>query len=100
MVNLALGNKFQLNFDRNSNIFIQEKAIENVVCEMAYILSRPQCVNSGGPWGGFSNEPVLPMTTCAISLWGINIKCKYIYMRPRQNGRHFADYIFKCIFLE
>ena len=44
MVNLTLGNKFQWNFNRNSNIFIQENAIKNVVCEMAFILSRPQCV--------------------------------------------------------
>ena len=27
-------------------IFIQENALENVVCEMAAILSRTQCVNS------------------------------------------------------
>ena len=29
----------------NSNIFIQENALENVVGELASILSRPQCVN-------------------------------------------------------
>ena len=29
---------------RNSNISIQENALENVVCEMTSILSRPQCV--------------------------------------------------------
>ena len=29
---------------RNSYIFIQENALENVVCEVASILSRPQCV--------------------------------------------------------
>ena len=46
MVNLALENKFQWNFNRNLNIFIQENAIGNVVCEMASILSRPQCVNN------------------------------------------------------
>ena len=33
------------NFNRNSNIFIQENAFESVVCEMAAMLSRPQCVN-------------------------------------------------------
>ena len=32
------------NFNRNSNIFIQENAFQNVVWEMASILSRPQCV--------------------------------------------------------
>ena len=38
-------NKLKWNFNRNSNIFIQENALENVVCEMAFILSRPQCVD-------------------------------------------------------
>ena len=38
-------NKLQWNFNRNSNIFIQENAFESVVCEMAAMLSRPQCVN-------------------------------------------------------
>ena len=40
----TLRNKLQWNFNRYSNIFIQENAFENVVCEMASILSRPQCV--------------------------------------------------------
>ena len=39
-------NKHQWNFYRNCNIFIQENAFESVVCEMAAMLSRPQCVNS------------------------------------------------------
>ena len=37
IVNWALGNKLQWNFNRYSNIFIQENAFENVVCEMASI---------------------------------------------------------------
>ena len=45
-------NKLHRNFNRNSNIFIQENAFESVVCEMAAImLSRPQCVNSLRPGG-------------------------------------------------
>ena len=31
-------------FNWNSNIFIQKNALKNIVCEMASILSRPQCV--------------------------------------------------------
>ena len=46
IVNWNLGNKFQWNLNRNSNIFIHENAIESVVCEMAAIMSRPQWVNS------------------------------------------------------
>ena len=34
---------------KNTAIFIDENARETVVCEMASILSRPQCVNSVGP---------------------------------------------------
>ena len=44
IVNWTLRNKLPWNFNRNSNIFIQENAFESVVCEMAAILSRPQCV--------------------------------------------------------
>ena len=40
-----LTNKFQWNLNRNSYIFIQESASENVVWKIAAILTRPQCVN-------------------------------------------------------
>ena len=49
IVNSTLRNKLQWTFNRNSNIFIQENVLENVVCEMASILSRPQCVKMRGP---------------------------------------------------
>ena len=38
-------NIFQWNFIWNSNIFIQENGFENVVCEMAAIMSRGRWVN-------------------------------------------------------
>ena len=41
----GLTNKLQWNLNRTSYIFIQENAFEIFVCEMASILSRPQCVN-------------------------------------------------------
>ena len=44
IVNWTLMNKLQWNCIGNSNIFIQENAFQSVVCEMAAILSRPQCV--------------------------------------------------------
>ena len=37
IINWSLRNKLQWHFNRNSNIFIQENAFENVVCEMATI---------------------------------------------------------------
>ena len=45
IVNWTFRNKLQWNFNRNSNIFIQEIAFENGVCKMVSILSRPQWVN-------------------------------------------------------
>ena len=36
------GNKLQWNFNRNSNICIEENTFENVVSEMLFISSRPQ----------------------------------------------------------
>ena len=44
IVNWILGNKLHRNFNRNSNISIHENALEDVVCELASILSQPQCV--------------------------------------------------------
>ena len=44
IVNWTLRNKLQGDFNRNSDIFFQENAIECVFWEMAAILSRPQCV--------------------------------------------------------
>ena len=46
IVNLNLGNKLQWNFNPNSNIFIQENAFENVVCEMASICLGLNVLNS------------------------------------------------------
>ena len=44
-VNKTLRNKLQWNINWNSNIFINKNAFESVFCEMASILSLPQCVN-------------------------------------------------------
>ena len=41
-----LRNKPQWNINQNSYISIQENAFENIVCEMAAILSRPQWVKA------------------------------------------------------
>ena len=40
IVNCTLKNKFHWHFNRNLNIFLHENALENVMCEMAAILSR------------------------------------------------------------
>ena len=45
IVNWTLGDKRQWNFNPNTKFFIQEKAFENIVCEMVAILSRGRWVN-------------------------------------------------------
>ena len=49
LINWTLRNKLRWNFNRYANIFIQENVFESVVCEMATILSRPQCVKDWTP---------------------------------------------------
>ena len=45
IVNWTLRDKPHWNFNYNWHIFIQENTFENVICQMASISSRPQCVN-------------------------------------------------------
>ena len=83
IVNWTPRNKLQWYINRSSYIFIQENALESVVCEMSVILSWPQCVKGGRcPTNRFYQSP-----------FRINS------LRPRQEGRHFPDDIFMCIFL-
>ena len=56
IVNWTLRNQLQWNFNRISNIFIQENGLEDVVCEMVSILSRPQFVNKITPSCAFSDS--------------------------------------------
>ena len=63
IVNWTLENTLQWNFNWNSSIFILENAFENVVCEMASILSWPQCVKN-----------VFSSTISCVYLF--SIKCK------------------------
>ena len=80
IVNWTLRNKLQWNFNRNSNIFIRENALENGVCEMASSLSRPQCVktdvvNNCGSWALLFEMPGwLPRWTFYVDWRKINHK--------------------------
>ena len=61
IVNWTLSNKFQWNFNQNSNILIIENTSENVVCEMASILSRGRwvkCFEIESAWGTSSPHSV------------------------------------------
>ena len=67
IVNGTLRNKVQWYFSQNSNIFIQQNALQNAVCQMTSILYQPQCVN------GFY---FCILTTCTI--WTFVLECKMI----------------------
>ena len=67
--------------------FIEENVYENVVCNMAAILSRCQCVKypcnqQGWYW-------LYKCITCFSSF-----RLNFNTLRPEQNGHHFADDIF------
>ena len=65
----------QWNFIKNSKVFVQENALQHVVCEMAAILSRPQCVKDVfishflGCGTRILLVPVLKMTRCLRMPW-------------------------------
>ena len=65
IVNCTLRNKFQWNFNQNTKLFIHENACENIVCEMAAILSRGNELTCWGqvthmrPWTGSSLVQVI-----------------------------------------
>ena len=69
MVNRTPRNKFQWNSNQNTNFFIHENSSENIVCQMAAILSRPQYVNPCGsntwvvtiPWGVPGDRNIMAM---------------------------------------
>ena len=50
IVNWSLRNKLQWNLNQNKKLFIQEKAFQKVVCEMAAILSRPHFYQTRSAW--------------------------------------------------
>ena len=57
-----------MKFNRYSNIFIHENAFENVVCEMASILSRPQSVKALASYSRLRKFEVLYKYISVISI--------------------------------
>ena len=89
----TLGNILQWNLNWTLYIFIQENSFENVVWIIAAILSLTQCVNPSGTGNGILQENWVNTSVTNVVGQSFNT------MRLRQNGRHFADDIFKSIFL-
>ena len=64
-----LGTNFSVKFNRNSNVFIQENGLENGVCEMASILSRPQYVKSRSDVKVF-DQCQIDVNPRVFAIWG------------------------------
>ena len=83
-------NKLLWNFNRNSNIFIQENAFESVVCEMAAILSPPQWVNNKGAlWhllGSNFRSAYEQNWQCVHRLWVTHIPVSKLTITDSVNG--------------
>ena len=86
IINWNLRNKLQWNLKRNSYIFIQDNAFENVVWKMAAILPRPQWVK---------DIKVVRPWNCFIFILGMSILLRrhFIYTRPSGYATIFVAYL-------
>ena len=98
-----LWNKLKWNFIRNSYIFVQENAFEQVRMQNGGHFVSVQLVDCQHV--GCCLEQHGPVSMDFIPFCAYEY-CKYLIiypvflnsLRPRPNRRHFADDIFKCIF--
>ena len=83
---IALGRQMVRQTDRHKN---KQTLLEIYICTYLKIFQSD-----------FSHGEILELFSLRLNLAGVRIN-QYIFntLRPRQNGRHFADDIFKCIFL-
>ena len=99
-------NKLQWFFYQNTKLFIHENASENIVCETAAILSKGDELMVYLKHRYLVSEQwfKLQQSLAANQHWrwgsqAIHASNFLNTLRPRQNGRHFADDMFKWIFL-
>ena len=109
IVSWTFRNKRRWNFNRNSNIFIQEIAFENAVYKMASILIRPQWVNRQVSWHQTNGCIFLKLSTDMWAsfkpkgIWPIRVRIQEVdtwhWTTPfaKSNGRFFSDAKFNMI---
>ena len=67
IVNRPKGTYFSEILFKISKVFIQEHALENIVCKMVTILSRPQCVtHCGVMWHHRSSSRMVRLMACCL----------------------------------
>ena len=90
IVNWTLRNKFQWNLNQNTKLFIHKDAFENVVYEMAAILSRGRCVKASHCMPYYVRHSCLmvglthlTLDKMAASLTDDNFKCIFLHENDR-----------------
>ena len=89
IVNWTLRNKLQWSFNPNIKLLIQENVPENIVCEMAAILSRFQCVK----------ECALYITVCNVASILVWTRAHFVndVLLVIQMRLHYSDVIMTTI---
>ena len=86
-VNWTLKNKLQWNFNQYTKLFIHEKASENIVCEMAAILSRGTWVNYAIDKHGMAKPVLTTITaTSCFAGWKWAHVCGLVTQFPKNHG--------------
>ena len=101
IINWTLGNKLQWNFNQNTRLFIHENASENIICEMAAILSRGDELThrglnktAGSSWKRISSKengcPLIPISLKFVPM-GPLIKSigVQVMVRPQVGAKPF-----------
>ena len=88
IINLNLKNELKRKLQRNSCIFIQENACQNVVCEMVAHFSRPQCVSVYSPGHLWKTGTVWPLA----GIFQICLEVEFGSIHTRQ------EYVSRCAF--
>ena len=91
IISWTLSNKLQWNFSQNSNVSIQENAFENVSAKWRPFRPEEDELKM--------NVSMYLLDQCAGNRTRGYAHDLFSTLRPRQNGHHFADDIFKCISL-
>ena len=97
---ILLIGSFGTNFSEIYNIFIQENAFESVVCRMAAIMYRPQCVKVSSVFQGWFSTQKPNMAKYHITLIQIgmnlslqNLRCDMAFIEPMHCNKSNITYL-------
>ena len=76
-------NTLQWDFNRNSNNFSPENAFENVICDMAPLLSASLCQFIGFAITPWTLEPICPLLPVFITQFTVSFTHRWVTIRRR-----------------